>query len=333
MLLDSIFSGLLENKEITIPTNAEIGREGERVNGKDKEQSRFVTWVKQARNLHEVSFDQLYAYLKQNELDVNEVRAMKARFPDPLALIANTYNPPPFYSSYKSLYNPQVLVVSKPSVVNDKPEKIVPKQLPKTSKAKTFFKKAKKQLDTFDKLIKEKTTINVLNWGDFGVHHVKRAYDSYVKPLVAELRDSLTKFEQEFHKEVFEMKEIFKGIKTNVNTYFGEKKYFEIEKKPLLVENDRLLEESMSCDIICTILRSFKEFDTFSQLSCMFIDKCVNCESLETELFNQKENVENKSFNELSKRFANLRNILFLFNDLQNKSFKLRAQLQAKFSE
>ncbi|GKD03257.1 integrase, catalytic region, zinc finger, CCHC-type containing protein, partial [Tanacetum coccineum] len=54
--------------------------------------------VKQARNLHEVSFDQLYAYHKQNELDANEVRVMKARFPDPLALIANTYNPPPFYS-------------------------------------------------------------------------------------------------------------------------------------------------------------------------------------------------------------------------------------------
>ncbi|GKC17680.1 hypothetical protein Tco_1014462 [Tanacetum coccineum] len=76
------------------------------VNHLEPEQSRFVKWVKQARNLHEVSFDQLYAYLKQNELDVNEVRAMKARFPDPLALIANTYNPLPFYSSYKSLYNP-----------------------------------------------------------------------------------------------------------------------------------------------------------------------------------------------------------------------------------
>ncbi|GJV53326.1 hypothetical protein Tco_1449067 [Tanacetum coccineum] len=33
---------------------------------------RFVTGVKQARNLHEVSFDQLYAYLKQNEPDANE---------------------------------------------------------------------------------------------------------------------------------------------------------------------------------------------------------------------------------------------------------------------
>ncbi|GKB98615.1 hypothetical protein Tco_0984752 [Tanacetum coccineum] len=83
MLLDLIFSGPFEFKEI-IP-----------------KWSRFVIGVKQARNLHEVSFDQLYAYLKHNEPNANEVRSMKARFPYPLALIANTYNPPPSYSSYK----------------------------------------------------------------------------------------------------------------------------------------------------------------------------------------------------------------------------------------
>ncbi|GJU14794.1 hypothetical protein Tco_1142760 [Tanacetum coccineum] len=60
---------------------------------------RFIS--KKGENLREVSFDQLYTYLKQNELDANEVHALKARFPDPLALIANTYNPPLSYSSYK----------------------------------------------------------------------------------------------------------------------------------------------------------------------------------------------------------------------------------------
>ncbi|GJS67084.1 hypothetical protein Tco_0681648 [Tanacetum coccineum] len=47
------------------------------------EWSRFVTAAKQEKNLHEV------------------------RFPDPLALIANTYNPPPSYSSQQSQYNQQ----------------------------------------------------------------------------------------------------------------------------------------------------------------------------------------------------------------------------------
>nr|GEW09426.1 hypothetical protein [Tanacetum cinerariifolium] len=59
-----------------------------------------------------MSFKQLYAYLKQNEPVADKVRAMKARFPDPLALIENTYNPPPYYLSYKSQYNPSMSVAA-----------------------------------------------------------------------------------------------------------------------------------------------------------------------------------------------------------------------------
>ncbi|GKC03077.1 hypothetical protein Tco_0994687 [Tanacetum coccineum] len=54
-----------------------------------------------------VNFGQLYAYLKKNENDANEVRAMRQRYLDPLALLANTYNPPPSYNSQRSHYNSQ----------------------------------------------------------------------------------------------------------------------------------------------------------------------------------------------------------------------------------
>ncbi|GJU85383.1 hypothetical protein Tco_1292929 [Tanacetum coccineum] len=78
---------------------------------------RFVIGVKQLKELHNISFGQLYAHPKQNEPDANEVRTMKARFPYPLALIANTYNPPPSYSSYKSQYNPPMSVTGNNGVV------------------------------------------------------------------------------------------------------------------------------------------------------------------------------------------------------------------------
>ncbi|GJW31092.1 hypothetical protein Tco_0051124 [Tanacetum coccineum] len=70
------------------------------------EWSKFIIGVKQARNLHEVSFDNLYAYLKQNEADASEVRAMRARFLDPLALVAHTYNSPTSNAGRPSQYNP-----------------------------------------------------------------------------------------------------------------------------------------------------------------------------------------------------------------------------------
>ncbi|GKA66056.1 hypothetical protein Tco_0765864 [Tanacetum coccineum] len=65
---------------------------------KEPEWSRFVTTAKQEKDLHKVNFNQLYAYIKQNENDANEVRVMRHRFPNPLALLVNTYNPPPSYS-------------------------------------------------------------------------------------------------------------------------------------------------------------------------------------------------------------------------------------------
>ncbi|GKA53215.1 retrovirus-related pol polyprotein from transposon TNT 1-94 [Tanacetum coccineum] len=46
------------------------------VNYLHPEWSRFVTPAKQARNLHSVAFDQLYAFLKHNERDAKEVREM-----------------------------------------------------------------------------------------------------------------------------------------------------------------------------------------------------------------------------------------------------------------
>ncbi|GJZ74315.1 hypothetical protein Tco_0638461 [Tanacetum coccineum] len=168
--------------------------------------------------------------------------------------------------------------------------------------------------------------IKVLKRGDFGVHHVKRAYESDVKPLVSELRDSLTKFEQELHKEVLEIKQIFEGMETDVNVYFVKKKYFKIEKKQLFIENDRLLEKSISCDIMCTILHSIKEFDASSDFSCMFIDKCAKCESLETEFFNKKENkmICNESWK---------KDDASVISEINNKAYEindLKAQLQDK---
>nr|GEW44604.1 hypothetical protein [Tanacetum cinerariifolium] len=56
------------------------------------EWSKFVTYVKLAKSLYTTYYDQLFAYLSQHEKDAQEVRVMRERYPDPLALVAN-YNP------------------------------------------------------------------------------------------------------------------------------------------------------------------------------------------------------------------------------------------------
>ncbi|GJT97310.1 hypothetical protein Tco_1092828 [Tanacetum coccineum] len=51
----------------------------------------------------------LFAFLKHNERDAKEVREMRQRFPEPLALLANTYNPLPSYISNQTYYAPTVV--------------------------------------------------------------------------------------------------------------------------------------------------------------------------------------------------------------------------------
>ncbi|GJU40796.1 hypothetical protein Tco_1193753 [Tanacetum coccineum] len=51
------------------------------VNNFQPEWSKFVIDVKLAKDMHESSFDQLYAYLRQHEVHANEVRMMRQQFP------------------------------------------------------------------------------------------------------------------------------------------------------------------------------------------------------------------------------------------------------------
>ncbi|GJS72877.1 hypothetical protein Tco_0705718, partial [Tanacetum coccineum] len=67
--------------------------------------SKFMTDAKLVKDLHTTNFDQLHAYLKQHELHANEVRLMRERNQDPLALVANHQMTPPHFNTYQSSYN------------------------------------------------------------------------------------------------------------------------------------------------------------------------------------------------------------------------------------
>ncbi|GJZ01299.1 hypothetical protein Tco_0519260 [Tanacetum coccineum] len=82
-------------------------------------------------------------------------------------------------------------------------------------------------------------------------------------------------------------------IKDKVDQCYVTKKSFEIEKKQLLINNGRLLEENIAGDIMCTYLCSLNE-----------VDNCGKCRSLDIVLLDLQES--NKSLCELRKRFAKL---------------------------
>ncbi|GJZ54988.1 integrase, catalytic region, zinc finger, CCHC-type containing protein [Tanacetum coccineum] len=75
------------------------------LNSLPPEWSKFVTDVKFVKDLHTTNFDQLNAYLEQHELYANEVRIMRERSQDPLALVANHQMTSSHFNTYQSSYN------------------------------------------------------------------------------------------------------------------------------------------------------------------------------------------------------------------------------------
>ncbi|GJT59137.1 hypothetical protein Tco_1002670 [Tanacetum coccineum] len=63
------------------------------LNSLPPEWSKFVTDVKLVKDLHTTNFDQLHAYLEQHKLHANEVRIMRERNQDPLALFQQKSSP------------------------------------------------------------------------------------------------------------------------------------------------------------------------------------------------------------------------------------------------
>ncbi|GJS41825.1 hypothetical protein Tco_0566868 [Tanacetum coccineum] len=70
------------------------------LNSLPPEWSKFVTDVKLVKDLHTTNFDQLHAYLEQHELHANEVRLMRERSQDPLALVAYHQMTPSYFNTY-----------------------------------------------------------------------------------------------------------------------------------------------------------------------------------------------------------------------------------------
>ncbi|GJY48950.1 hypothetical protein Tco_0438906 [Tanacetum coccineum] len=69
------------------------------------EKSKFVNNVKLAKDMHESNYDQLYAYLSQQEAHAIEVYVMCERFSDSLTLVTNYPHIPSYQNNHQPQYN------------------------------------------------------------------------------------------------------------------------------------------------------------------------------------------------------------------------------------
>ncbi|GKF00471.1 hypothetical protein Tco_0023821, partial [Tanacetum coccineum] len=131
----------------------------------------------------------------------------------------------------------------------------IPKELPKISLVKTSFQKLKNHLASFDKVVKVRTTPDVITEGSWGFKHTKKVFKEEFIPFINSLRASFKDFENGLHNDN-EVKTVFNQIEAVVEQCSVDKKYFDIQKKEVSLDNDRLLDHIICQDVMNIVMHA-----------------------------------------------------------------------------
>ncbi|GJU02054.1 putative ribonuclease H-like domain-containing protein [Tanacetum coccineum] len=196
--------------------------------------------------------------------------------------------------SQNSVNSPEPNLSSRPTIVE------VPKELPKVSMVNTSLKKLKHHLAGFDVVVKERTTPTAITEGSWGFEHTKACFRDEIIPFVKALKDLFNTFNQYLVDELSEVQNVFHQMEQAVEQHRLESKTFEVKMNQVLNENERLLEQVISKDIVNILVNSSVN------IASVNVHECEKCLKLETELLNKKDFVEKEIYDKLFKSFTTL---------------------------
>ncbi|GKC77522.1 retrovirus-related pol polyprotein from transposon TNT 1-94 [Tanacetum coccineum] len=185
-------------------------------------------------------------------------------------------------------------------------------------------------VNQFDEVITVRTKVAGQNEGAWRFEHIRKAFETNVKPFAKTLKEYFHMFDQGHHKEFTAMKEIFNQMETEVAQCSIDKKYLEIEKKELIIswsilsvkileydnleaellkkENDRLLELIISQDLVHTAVNNLATIATHQNIEKSYFDEYNENLELQVELSKRNDMVEKCVSNKLSKKCARMEN-------------------------
>nr|GEZ95454.1 hypothetical protein [Tanacetum cinerariifolium] len=140
------------------------------------------------------------------------------------------------------------------------------------------LKKLKFHLASFDMVVKERTTATTITEGTWGFEHTKACFHDDIIPFVKNLKELFTSFDQCLIDEVTEVQNIFKQMELAVEQHCAEKTKFQTKMENVLHENDRLLTQALSGEIVNIVVHDNVKFD------CLNVDACIHCVTTESEL-------------------------------------------------
>ncbi|GKB41939.1 putative reverse transcriptase domain-containing protein [Tanacetum coccineum] len=132
---------------------------------------------------------------------------------------------------------------------------------------------------SFDKVVKVRTNPDAITEGSWGFEHTKPIFKQEVIPFIKTLRDLFKDFDNGLNLELKEVKIVFNQMEAAVEQCYVDKKCFDIQKKELLFENDRLLQLILCQDIKNIVMHA----DSISENVLSAKNKCLVNDNLEVE--------------------------------------------------
>nr|GFC78010.1 hypothetical protein [Tanacetum cinerariifolium] len=107
--------------------------------------------------------------------------------------------------------------------------------------------------------------------GTWGFEHTKACFHDDIIPFVKALKELFTSFDQCLIDEVIEDQNVFKQMKLAVEQHREEKTKFQNKMENVLQENDRLLTQALSVEIVNVVVHENVKS------ACLNVDVCAHC--------------------------------------------------------
>ncbi|GKD35194.1 hypothetical protein Tco_1250703 [Tanacetum coccineum] len=133
-----------------------------------------------------------------------------------------------------------------------------------------------------------------------GFEHTKACFKDEIIPFVKALKDIFNKFDQDLLDELTEVQTVFIQMEQAVEQHRLESKTFEVKMNQVLNENERLLEQVITKDIINIVVNSSVDNASVN------MNECQQCLKLETELLNKKDFIEKETYDKLFRSYTTL---------------------------
>nr|GFA26548.1 hypothetical protein [Tanacetum cinerariifolium] len=257
-----------------------------------KEESRNIdrelALEKEVKKLNNIMFKrnqsaQTVHMLTKPQVFYNHATRQALGFQNPCYLKKAQQLKPTMYDDFNTRFVPQTesyaeqAFWSQYSVQTDEPNQSgstiveVPKELPKVSMVNSCLKKLKFHLSSFDVVVKERTTATAITEGTWGFKHTKSCFRDDIIPFVKNLKELFTSFDQCLIDEVTEVQNIFKQMELAVEQHCAEKAKSQTKMENVLKENDQLLTQALSVEIMNIVVHNYVNVDCLNVDACKFL--------------------------------------------------------------